>query len=177
MSGVARTRWLLLVALLFTIAVVPFSAKSTTAAAPTDRTPKLIVLLVVDQMRADYPFEYGARWTGGLKRLLATGAVFERAAYPYFNTLTCVGHSTIGTGVYPHGSGIVANEWWDHDAQRTFACAEDGTVRPVAYGAGREPVANGPHHLVVDTLAEQIHARAGNRVVTLSLKPRSAIML
>jgi len=63
--------------------------------------PPLVVMLVVDQMRNDYIERYSHEWTGGLRRLLDDGAWFRQAAYPYYNTVTCVGHSTIGTGSYP----------------------------------------------------------------------------
>ncbi len=63
--------------------------------------PKLVVLLVVDQMRGDYVDKFRGQWTGGLKRLVEEGAWFRDAAYPYAATETCVGHSTISTGRVP----------------------------------------------------------------------------
>ena len=69
------------------------------ARTPT-RPPRLIVFLVVDQMRADYVSMYGHQWTKGLRRL-DTGAYFPMAAYPHSYTVTCAGHATIGTGTYP----------------------------------------------------------------------------
>src|SRR5258708_26916310 len=59
--------------------------------------PKLVVLLVVDQMRGDYVDKFRGQWTGGLKRLLIQCACFRAAAYPYAATETCPGHSTIST--------------------------------------------------------------------------------
>ena len=63
--------------------------------------PKLVVMLVVDQMRGDYVDKFRGQWTGGLKRLVEEGAWFRAAAYPYAATETCVGHSTISTGAFP----------------------------------------------------------------------------
>src|SRR5260370_14562053 len=60
--------------------------------------PKLVVLLVVDQMRGDYVDKFLGQWTGGLKRMVEEGAWFRDAAYPYAATETCVRHSTISTG-------------------------------------------------------------------------------
>ena len=74
------------------------------ARTPT-RPPRLIVFLVVDQMRADYVSMYGHQWTKGLRRLLDTGAYFPMAAYPQSYTVTCAGHATIGTGTYPATTG------------------------------------------------------------------------
>ena len=68
--------------------------------------PRLVVFLSVDQFRRDYIERYGARWTGGLARLLKDGAVFDHAAYPYFHTITCAGHATMSTGVYPATHGL-----------------------------------------------------------------------
>ena len=62
---------------------------------------RLLVIVVVDQMRADYLERYRRYWKEGIARLLEQGAVFERAAYPYLNTVACAGHATIGTGAFP----------------------------------------------------------------------------
>ncbi len=60
--------------------------------------PRLIVIFVVDQMRADYLDVFANRWKRGFATLRSEGAVFDRAEYPYMNTVTCPGHATIGTG-------------------------------------------------------------------------------
>ena len=62
---------------------------------------KLAVLIVVDQMRADFVDRFQGDWNGGLKRMVRDGAWFSRAAYPYLSTVTCSGHATVGTGAYP----------------------------------------------------------------------------
>ncbi len=80
--------------------------------------PKLVVLLVVDQMRGDYVDKFRGQWSGGLQRLVTQGAWFRAAAYPYAATETCVGHSTISTGSFPASHGMVANGWWDRDQQK-----------------------------------------------------------
>ena len=69
------------------------------AALPTP--PKLAVIIVVDQMRADYVDRFNGEWTGGLKRIVTQGAWFQQAAYPYLTTVTCAGHATISTGSFP----------------------------------------------------------------------------
>ena len=89
------------------------------------RTPKLVVILVVDQMRADYIEEFGQNWTSGLRRLMDEGAWFREAAYPYMTTVTCVGHSTITTGSLPRTHGIVGNSWWDRESGRSVNCVAD----------------------------------------------------
>ena len=150
---------------------------SLAAQAPSDH-PRLLVLLVVDQMRADYVDEYGGRWTGGLKRLIDAGAVFSRTAYPYFNTVTCAGHATISTGTFPATHGIISNQWWDRGSGRLVTCTQDRDAALISYGA---PASGGdsPAALRVSSLGDALSARFGpaSRSVSVSVKDRSAIML
>src|ERR1700733_2907094 len=95
--------------------------------------PKLVVILVVVQMRGDYIDKFQQQWTGGLKRLIDEGAWFHDAAYPYGGTETCVGHSTISTGAFPSSHGMVGNEWWDREQQKEITCTADGSVKNIAY--------------------------------------------
>ena len=138
-------------------------------------SPKLLVILVVDQMRADYLQTFAHHWQSGFRRLLDEGAVFERAAYPYMNTVTCAGHSSIGTGAHPRTHGMVLNAWWHRDVRALQACMDDTASPHVSYG---RPAASGSSakRLLVPTLADELRAqRPGARAVSISLKPRSAI--
>ena len=81
-------------------------------------TPRLVVFISIDQMRGDYITRYGSHWTRGLRRLVDEGALFVQGAYPYFNTVTCAGHATMGTGAYPSTHGMVLNAWYDRDDRR-----------------------------------------------------------
>src|SRR5579871_923393 len=86
------------------------SAPPAAKASPTHKPaphPKLVVVIVVDQMRADYVDKFRDQWTSGLKRLVEQGAWFREAAYPYAAMETCVGHATISTGALPATSGII----------------------------------------------------------------------
>ena len=129
-------------------------------------------------MRADYVERFQHQWTQGLRRLVDRGARFNEAVYPYMNTVTCAGHATMATGSVPAEHGQVMNEWWDRAGQRMVTCTTDETARPVSYGAPI-PEAHSGARLKVRTLAEEMHAQLAPapRVVTLSLKARSAIML
>lgn len=137
--------------------------------------PRLVVVLVIDQMRADYLERYADRLTGGLRRLMTEGASFDRAAYPYLNTITCAGHSTIGTGTLPYRHGMVLNEWYDRAAGKSVGCTADTSVRQVSYD-GQGATSDSPKNMLAPTLAEQMH-QGGARVVTMSIKARSAIGL
>ena len=73
----------------------PHESRRGTQAPAHDAAPRLIVMLVVDQMRADYLDTFARRWKRGFATLLERGAVFEHAEYPYMNTVTCAGHTVI----------------------------------------------------------------------------------
>ncbi len=151
--------------------------------------PKLVVLLVVDQMRADYVDKFLGQWTGGLKRLVEEGAWFRDAAYPYATTETCVGHSTISTGAFPATHGIVSNSWWDRDLGKSVTCTSDPKAKNSAYGGAsfkegdseseEKQGGNSGNHLAVPTFADELRFQSGTltRVVTFSLKARAAISL
>ena len=148
-------------------------------AAPVAR-PKLVVLLVVDQMRGDYVDKFQGQWTGGLKRLVKEGAWFREAAYPYAATETCVGHSTISTGALPTTHGMVANAWWERDSQKMVTCTFDPSVSNTAYGGGAA-IAGGDSawRMRVPAYAEELRFQSGGatRIVSLSLKARAAITM
>ena len=91
--------------------------------------PKLVVLLAVDQMRADYIKQYGGTWKHGLRRLVDRGALFRKARFPYLGTVTCPGHVTLGTGAYPHTHGMVLNGWWDRAQGKLTECTADPASR------------------------------------------------
>jgi predicted AlkP superfamily pyrophosphatase or phosphodiesterase len=138
-------------------------------------TPKLVVILVVDQMRADYVDRFRGDWSSGLKRIFTKGAWFRNAAYPYLGTYTCAGHATIATGTFPHVHGVFQNAWYDRERAASMPCTDDPSAAPVAY-TGR-PGSFGPRLLEAQTLAEAMRAHQSTRVVSISLKARSAIML
>jgi predicted AlkP superfamily pyrophosphatase or phosphodiesterase len=141
--------------------------------------PHLGVVLVVDQMRNDYIDEYGVHWTRGLRRLVAGGARFPNAAYPYLNTVTCAGHATISTGTVPATHGIILNQWWHRAEQRELSCTQDPAAPSIGYGAGRPTVGHSAKRLLAPAFAQALReAQAGrSHAVTLSMKARSAVML
>ena len=139
-------------------------------------TPKLVVILVADQMRTDYLERYSGKFTGGLRRLTQDGAWFRRAAYPYLNTITCAGHSTIGTGSFPYRHGMMLNAWFDRKTGKSTECTADEKEREISY-SGLTGVGDSGKRLRMPTLADRIRQRAHGRVVTMSMKARSAIGL
>ena len=138
--------------------------------------PKLVVFLVVDQMRGDYPERYAGLLERGLKRLTTRGAWFKNGAYPYLNTVTCVGHTTIGTGTFPYKHGMIANGWWDRKTGRAVTCNSDPDSLEVSY-ATSAGTGDSAFRMMMPTLAEVMRDKLKSRVATMSMKARSAIGL
>src|SRR5215472_8892249 len=125
--------------------------------------PRLVVLLVVDQMRADYVDKFRFQWTGGLKRLVAEGAWFHDAAYPYADTETCVGHATISTGAFPASHGMIANAWWDRKEQKLVTCTSDPdpNVKNIGYAGTSPKGADTAWRMTVPSFAEELKFQTG----------------
>jgi predicted AlkP superfamily pyrophosphatase or phosphodiesterase len=158
----------------------PAGAGSKPRAATSVRAvPTLVVILVVDQMRADYIDRYGDSWNAGFRRLMTQGAWFTRAAYPYAATVTCVGHSTIATGSLPPTHGIVGNSWYDRASGEVVPCAADPDTRLVRYGEGPDKAGSSARRLLVPNLADELRIQMARapRVVTFSLKNYTASMM
>src|SRR6266705_822958 len=149
------------------------------AGSPTK--PRLVVLLVVDQMRGDYIEKFRAQWTGGLKRLVEEGAWFRDAAFPYAATETCVGHATISTGAFPATHGMVANAWWDRKEQKMVTCTSDPDpgAKNIGYAGATPKGADTAWRLAVPSFAEELkfQTSGATRIVTFSLKARAAITM
>lgn len=168
-----------LACLTFVLAVAPGCLARPDVQTPSaPARPKLIVQLVIDQMRADYPARYSGQWTGGLHRLLTEGAHFTEARYPYAVTITCAGHSSIGTGTVPAIHGMTLNEWWDAATRRRTPCTSDPGVTAIGF---TKPTTSGQsgRWQMAQTFAERLRAsqNGDGRTVALSLKARSAIGL
>lgn len=180
---VARNWVAMLVA--FLLLALPAAAQAPNAkpaaakAATQPARPKLIVVIVVDQMRADYVDKFRGQWNGGLKRLVDEGAWFRAAAYPYAATETCPGHSTVSTGAFPASHGMVANGWWDRETQKMVTCTSDPNVKNVAYAGGTTKGGDSAWRMLLPSFAEELkfQSAAGTRVITFSLKARAAITM
>ena len=165
-----RTAWALGVAL-----GLAFSASAGAQVTPPG-PPKLVVTIAVDQLRADYLERFRPYFgPGGFDLFLTRGARFPEARYEHATTATCPGHAVILTGSYAMVNGIIANDWYDVPHGREMYCAEDTTVTLIgSSGAGRSP-----RNLFGATVGDVLKMATGgrSRVVTVSAKDRSAIML
>src|SRR5579863_430823 len=139
--------------------------------------PKLVVVIVIDQFRGDYLERYHDEFgEGGFRMLLDHGAYFPNCNYDYANTRTAPGHSTLFTGAYSNGHGIVSNEWWDQKKHNMVTSVEDENTKLV--GAAATQAGASPHNLMADTLGDELKlATQGKaRVFGVSLKDRAAIL-
>jgi len=142
------------------------------------RAPRLIVVLVIDQFRADFLDRFREKFAaGGFSRLLREGAVFRSCYYPYAITETGPGHATLATGTTPDRHGIASNEWYDPDPRRKrMVYALEDESSPVIGAEGLKPVS--PRNLIGSTFSDELRlATLGrSRVFGVALKDRAAIL-
>src|SRR6202167_5987795 len=147
-----------------------------------DAHPRLVIILVVDQFRADALDRYRADFKGrGFRLFLDKGAYFEDCYYDYANTKTAPGHATIGTGAYTDGHGISGNDWWDlaRNPERPITSVEDERYHLVGLPANAKPASGtSPRNLLASTVGDELRlATAGeSKVFGVSLKDRAAIL-
>jgi predicted AlkP superfamily pyrophosphatase or phosphodiesterase len=161
------------------LAVLAVTAFAAGVPARAAERPRLVVLVSVDQMRADYLERGRDLWSGGLRRLLDEGAWFGDAAFSYSHTVTCAGHATLSTGTLPARHGMVLNEWWDRATADGVRCTEDASLRdwPIGGEPRAEGPGDGPGRLLSATLADVLRFSRDARVAVFSIKARSAITL
>ena len=140
--------------------------------------PKLVVGIVVDQMRWDYLYRYYDRYgSGGFKRLLNDGFSCENAMINYIPSFTAVGHSTIFTGSVPAIDGIAGNDWTDQLTGKWYYCVSDSSVQPVG-AANATDGKMSPRSLLVSTITDELRLATNfqSKVVGVSLKDRASIL-
>lgn len=140
--------------------------------------PKIVVGLVMDQMRWDYLYRYYDRYseTGGFKRMLNQGFTCENTYIPYTPTVTACGHSTIYTGSVPALSGITGNFWWDNDQMRGVYCTEDKTVNTVGSNSNQGKMS--PRNMLVTTICDELRLATNfkSKVIGVAIKDRGGIL-
>lgn len=140
--------------------------------------PKLVVGIVIDQMRWDYLYRYQNRYTanGGFNRLLNKGFTCQNTMIPYTPTVTACGHSCIYTGSVPAINGIVGNEWWDRTTAARMYCAQDITVQPI--GSTNKINELSPKNLLTTTIGDELKLATNfkSKVIGIALKDRGAIL-
>ncbi|KAA6441575.1 alkaline phosphatase family protein [Dyadobacter flavalbus] len=140
--------------------------------------PKLVVGIVVDQMRYDYLYRYYDKYKeGGLKRLMNEGFNCRNNHYHYALTVTAAGHSAVYTGSLPAINGIIGNDWYDRKAGKNVYCTDDSTAATV--GSNNVTVGKmSPRNLLTSTVTDQLRIATNFRSKTIgvAIKDRASIL-
>ena len=140
--------------------------------------PKLVVGIVIDQMRWDYLYRYYDRYdnNGGFKRMLSQGFTCDNTLIPYTPTVTACGHSAIYSGTVPAISGITGNFWWDREQMRSVYCTEDKTVNTVGSNSALGKMS--PRNMLVTSICDELRLATNfkSKVVGISIKDRGGIL-
>lgn len=145
------------------------------SAQETAEKPKLVVGIIVDQMRQEYLYRFADRYSdGGFKRLIGEGFMMKNGHYNYIPTYTGPGHASVYTGTTPATHGIIGNNWYVRSLDKSIYCAEDSTV----YNIGGTPASGqiSPRNLLTTTITDELRFSNNKRskVVGLAIKDRGA---
>ena len=139
--------------------------------------PKLVIGLVVDQMRWDYLYRYYSRYgSGGFKRLLNEGFSAENTMIDYIPTVTAAGHTAIYTGSVPAIHGIAGNDFIIQATGKSMYCTDDSTVQAV--GATSVAGKMSPRNLMTTTVTDELRLATNfqSKVIGIALKDRGGIL-
>ncbi len=140
--------------------------------------PKLVVGIVIDQMRWDFLYRYYDRYgPGGFKRMINDGFSCDNTMINYIPSVTAVGHSTVFTGSVPAIDGIAGNEWFDQLTGKHYYCTVDSSVKPVGASSANDSGMS-PRNLLVTTITDELKLATNfrSKVIGISLKDRAAIL-
>ena len=139
--------------------------------------PKLVVGIVIDQMRYDYLYKYEKYYgEDGFKRLMREGTNFTFAHYNYVPTYTGPGHTSIYTGTVPYYHGIISNDWYSRRLNKFVNCVEDDSVNTVGESTSEGKAS--PKRLLTTTITDQLKISTNGKckIYSISIKDRAAIL-
>jgi predicted AlkP superfamily pyrophosphatase or phosphodiesterase len=140
--------------------------------------PKLVVGIVVDQMKMEYLYRFQSDFSeNGFKRLINEGFTFYNMHYNYVPTYTAPGHASIYTGTTPSMHGIVSNEWFSRSAGKEVYCTYDASVKTLGDGSKEEGEMS-PKNLQTTTVTDELRLSTNfkGKVIGISMKDRGAIL-
>ena len=152
-------------------------SKARTETTDSISRPKLVVGIVVDQMRYDYLSRFNSHFgDGGFKRLVQQGFNCNNHHFNYAPTKTAPGHAAIYTGATPKNSGIMGNSWFDKAVDSVIYCVDDNSVDPV--GTQADHGRKSPHRMDVNTIADQLklHTQSRAKSIAIAFKDRSSVL-
>lgn len=139
--------------------------------------PKLVVGIVVDQMRYDYLYRFWDKYgDNGIKKLVKQGFNFKNNQYSYVPTYTGPGHASVYTGSVPAINGIIGNNWYSREQNKMVYCVEDNTVKTV--GSTTTAGEMSPANLLTTTVTDELRlaTNMGAKVIGVALKDRGSIL-
>lgn len=142
-----------------------------------NRSPKLVVGIVVDQMRYDYLTRFYHRFgEGGFKRMINQGFNCKNTHFNYVPTYTGPGHASVYTGTTPQNHGIISNHWYDKFSKGMVYCASDSLVKAVGSDSDKERMS--PRRMKTSTIADQnrLHTQLKGKTIGIAIKDRGAIL-
>jgi len=154
---------------------------------PLKKSPRLLVVLVFDQFRADYLTRFQSRFLpavqkdgklGGFRWLISHGAYYPFAEYDILQSMTGPGHATILSGSYPYQAGVPLNDWYDRTTHDRMYCAEDHSVETVGAHPKDPYVGTSPKNMIATTVGDELkNAGYPSKVISIALKDRAAIFM
>lgn len=159
MNPVRNTRFL--TSLVAALALASVEAQTSPA------VPRLVVSILIDQLRSDYmeafsPL-YGDR---GFKRLLQEGRIYTQAEYPFNRPDRASATACLYAGAPPYDNGIVGTLWMDRSTLRPVYCVDDA-----AWRGNLTTEATSPKHLGVSTIVDELKVATEGRALAYSVAP------
>ncbi len=139
--------------------------------------PKLVIGIVVDQMRYDYLTRFYDKYSDdGFKRLIKDGFSCENAHLNYMPTHTAVGHATVYTGTTPDNHGIIGNNWYDKSLNKSIYCVDDFNQKAV--GTKKEGEQKSPYRMLTTTITDELRLSQNmhGKTISISIKDRAAVL-
>lgn len=159
------------------IATIVLAVFSIMPVSSQEDRPKLVVGVVVDQMRYDYLTRFYSKYgDGGFKRMMREGFNCKNNHFNYVPTYTGPGHASIFTGTTPKYHGVISNHWYDKEAKGMVYCAGDDTVLPIGTNSDMERMS--PHRMQTTTFADEnrLFTQMRGKSIGISIKDRGAVL-
>ena len=159
------------------VLVFAFILQASAQQVSPDERPKLVVGILVDQMRQEYLYRFYSKFgDGGFKRLMNQGYMLKNAHYNYAPTVTGPGHASVYTGTTPAIHGIIGNDYYDKETRKMVNCVEDGRFKPVGNETGNGDVS--PWRMLSSTITDELKlfSQKRSKVIGISIKDRGAVL-
>ncbi len=152
-------------------------SKNTNDQQPLHTSSKLVVGIVVDQMRYDYLTRFWNRFGDeGFKKMIDGGFNFKNNHFNYIPTYTGPGHASVFTGAAPQTHGIIGNNWYDKFNEESVYCAGDPEADPVGTASAAGKMS--PHRMLTTSIADEnrLHTQMKGKTIGVGMKDRGAVL-